>query len=73
MYHHEFPITVSQRAADGALSLFVEGFRQGNVPQMLFGLKVLQSATAAQVEAAMPSVELSQRVTRAEISAMFAR
>jgi hypothetical protein len=73
MYHREFPITLSQPAADGALSIFVEGFRKDDVPQMLFGLKVLSSATDAQVQAAMPSVQASQPVTRAEIEAMFAR
>ncbi len=73
MYHREFLITLSQPAANGALGIFVEGCRHDNVPQMLFGLKLLRSATEAQLAAAMSAVELGQRVTRAEISAMLAR
>ena len=71
MYHREYPITPSQQAANGALDIFVEGFRKGDVRQMLFGLSVLRSATEVQVHAAMPVVQVSQRVTRAEILAML--
>ena len=73
MYHHEFPITPTQRATNGALDVFVEGCRKDDVRQQLFGLSVLRSATEARIEAAMPFVQASQRVTRTEIDAMFAR
>ena len=73
MYHREFPITPSQQATNGALDIFVEGCRKDNIRQQLFGLSVLQSATEAQIHAAMPFVESSQQVTQAEIVAMFAR
>ncbi len=73
MIHREYPITPSQQATNGALDIFVEGCRKDNVPQMLFGLSVLRSATEAQVHAAMPIVQASQRVSVAEIEAMFAR
>jgi hypothetical protein len=73
MYHREFLITPSQQATNGALCMFVEGCRKNDVRQQLFGLSVLRSATEAQVQAAMPFVEGSQRVTRAQIDAMLAR
>ena len=73
MYHREYPITLTQQATNGALNIFVEGCREDNVRQQLFGLSILRSATEAQVHAAMPSVEASQRVTLAEIHAMLAR
>jgi hypothetical protein len=73
MYHREYPITPSQQATNGALDIFVEGCRHDNVRQQLFGLSVLRSATAEQVEAAMPIVQRLQRVTHAEIMVMFAR
>jgi hypothetical protein len=65
-------ITPSQQAVTGALDIFVEGCRHGKVHQQLFGLSVLQSATGAAIEAAMPAVQASQSVTAAEIHAMFA-
>jgi hypothetical protein len=73
MYHRVYPITPSQEAANGALDIFVEGCRNGNVRQQLIGLSVLQSATAAQVHAAMPFAQTSQGVTAAEIGAMLTR
>jgi hypothetical protein len=73
MYHREYPITPSQQATNGALSIFVEGCQKNDIRQQLFGLSVLRSATEAQVHAAMPSVQVSQHVTQAEIAAMFAR
>jgi hypothetical protein len=69
--HPEHPITPSQEAANGALSIFVEGCRKADLRQQLFGLSVLRSATEAQVHAALPAVQASQHVTRAEIEAMF--
>ena len=71
MYHREDPITPSQQATNGALCIFVEGCRKDDVRQQVFGLSVLRSASEAQVHAAMPFVETSQRVTRAEIDAML--
>ena len=73
MIYREHPITPTQQAANGALDIFVEGFRKDSATQMLFGLSVLRSATEAQVHAAMLVVQASQRVTRAEIDAMLAQ
>ena len=73
MYHREYPITPSQQATNGALDIFVEGCRRDNVPQQLFGLSILGSATETQIHAAMPFVQTSQQVTLAEIHAMLAR
>ena len=73
MYHHEYPITPSQQATNGALDIFVEGCRKDDIRQQLFGLSVLRSATEAQVHAAIPFVQASRRVTQAEIMAKFAR
>ncbi|MBL9213130.1 MAG: hypothetical protein JNL92_21895 [Opitutaceae bacterium] len=72
MYPKLHPITPSQAATNGALDIFVEGFRLERVPQMLIGLSVLGSATAAQVHAAMTVVQASRGVSRAEIEAMLA-
>lgn len=73
MYHHEFPITPSQDAITGALSIYVEGGRKDDARQMLFGLSVLRHATEEQLAVAMPLVEISQRTTRADIQEMLAR
>jgi hypothetical protein len=73
MYHREYPITPSQQATNGAMSIFVEGCQKNDMRAQLFGLSVLRSATEAQVHAAMPFVQVSQHVTQAEIVAMFAR
>lgn len=73
MYHREYPITPSQQAANGAMDIFVEGCRKGDMRQQLIGLSVLQSATEAQVRAAMPFAQARQPVTLAEIESFFAR
>jgi hypothetical protein len=73
MYHHEYPITLRQEAANGALSIFVEGCEKGDVRQQLFGLSVLRSATEAQVHSAVRSVQVSQHTSEAGIMALFAR
>lgn len=73
MYHREYPIIVTQQATNGALDIFVEGCRKENLRSQLFGLSILRSATEAQIHAAMPFVQASQRVTEAEIAAMFVR
>lgn len=73
MYHREYPITPTQQAADGALSIFVEGCQKDNVRQQLFGLSVLRSATEAQVHAAMPFAQTAHGVTRAQIQALLVR
>lgn len=73
MYHREYPITPSQQATNGALDIFVEGCRKGDVRQQLFGLSVLRSATEAQIHAAMPLVQASQHVTQAELAALLVR
>lgn len=73
MYHREYPITPTQPAITGALSLFVEGGLRDDARQMLFGLSVLRHGTAEQIEAAMPVVQASQRVSKEEIDGMLAR
>jgi hypothetical protein len=72
MYPKFHPIVPSQAATNGALDIFVEGFRLEKVPQMLIGLSVLGSATAAQVQPAMKVVQASRGVSQAEIQAMLA-
>ena len=72
MYYREFPITPSQQAVNGALSIYVEGGRKNDAHQMLFGLSVLRQATEEQIQSAMPSVEASQGITAVEIRAMLA-
>lgn len=73
MYHREYPITPSQQATNGALSIFIEGSQKANVRQQLVGLSVLRSATEAQVESAMPGAQAAHGVSRAEIHAMLER
>ncbi len=73
MYRTEYPITPSQQATTGALSIFVEGCQKGDVRQQLFGLSVLRSATEEQLHAAMPSAQSSRGVTLAEIHALLGR
>lgn len=71
MINREYPITPTQQAANGALDLFVDSFRQNQIKPMLIGLSVLRSATEAQVLAAMTFVQASRNVTAAEIHAML--
>lgn len=73
MYHREFPISPSQDAITGALCIYVEGGQKDDVRQMLFGLSVLRHATEEQLSIAMPMVEASKQMTRAEIQEMLAR
>jgi hypothetical protein len=73
MYNHTQPITPTQQATNGAMSIFVEGCQKNDLRQQLFGLSVLQSATEAQVLAAMPFAQAIHRVTLAEVQAMFCR
>ena len=73
MYHREYPITPSQQATNGALSIFVEGCQKNDMRQQLFGLSVLRSATEAQVHSAMPFAQATHGVTLAAIHAMLAR
>lgn len=71
-FRRTYPMTPSQQAANGALDIFVEGFRRADAAQMIFGLSVLRNATAAQVEAAMVFVQSTGRATPAEIGVMLA-
>lgn len=73
MYHREYPISPSQQAINGALSIYVEGGRKDDVPQMLFGLSVLRHATEEQIDVAMPFVQASQHMTRIEIQEMLTK
>lgn len=73
MYHREYPITPSQQAINGALSIYVEGGKKDDVRQMLFGLSVLRHATADQIRIAMPLVQVSQAMTSNAIQEMLVR
>ena len=73
MYHRTFPIAPTQQATNGALEIYVGGARAENIPQMLIGLSVLQSASADQVHAAMHFVQTSLGITIAEIEGLLAR
>jgi hypothetical protein len=72
MYHREYPITPTQQATNGALNIFIAGYRHENAREMLIGLSVLSSATETQVNAAIQSVQANHGATVAEISAMLA-
>lgn len=61
--------TPSQQAADGALEIYLEGWDDDNELQMLFGLSVLQSAQAVQVESAIATAAERRGETIAEIHA----
>jgi len=73
MYHRLHPISPTQQATNGALDIFVAGFRQENVRDMLIGLSVLSNATEAQVHEAMAFVQTSQQVTPDQIQSMLAQ
>ncbi len=73
MYYREYPITPSQPAVNGALCIYVGGGKKDDPRVMLFGLSVLRHATEAQIDAAIPFVQASQRMTKAEIQAMLAK
>jgi len=73
MFHREYPITPSQPAINGALCIYVEGGKKDDARQMLFGLSVLRHATEEQIQAAMPSVQASQHMTKNQIQDMLAK
>lgn len=73
MYHRLHSISPTQQATNGALDIFVTGFRQDNVREMLIGLSVLSSATEAQVHEAMTFVQTSRQITADEMHSMLAR
>jgi hypothetical protein len=73
MYHREYPITPSQPAINGALCIYVEGGKKADARQMVFGLSVLRHATEEQIQAALASVQVSQRMTKIEIQDMLAK
>jgi hypothetical protein len=73
MYHREYPITPSQQAVNGALSIYVEGARKDDARQQLFGLSVLRHATEEQIQNAMPFVQQTQGMSNAAIQEMLAR
>ena len=73
MYQREYPITPSQAATNGALSIFVEGCQKHDIHQQLFGLTVVQSATEEQINVAMPFAQSTHDVTLNEIGAMLTR
>jgi hypothetical protein len=65
------PYLPSQQAANGALDIFVQGYREQNPRLMLFGLSVLRSATAPQVAAATGEMERRGTAAAGEIAEMF--
>ena len=73
MYHREYPITPSQQAINGALSIYVEGGKKDDARQMLFGLSILRHATEEQIRIAMPLVQGSQDMTNTGIQELLAR
>lgn len=70
--HHAPPGPISQAAAVGALDIFVDGHRYNDVSRMLFGLNLLQDASAAQIEAAIAFMGDHQHLSRADIESMLA-
>ena len=73
MYHREYPITPSQQAINGALSIYVEGGKKDDVRQQLFGLSVLRHATEEQIQVATQFVQFEQSISNGEIQEMLAR
>jgi hypothetical protein len=73
MYHREYPITPSQQAVNGALSIYVEGGKKDDMRQQLFGLSVLRHATEEQIAQAMPFVQQTQGMSRLAIQEMLTR
>lgn len=51
------PFAPTQQATDGSLAIYLDGRAKGDVLQMLFGLAVLRSASGAQVESAIATVQ----------------
>lgn len=72
MRHTLHAIVPGQSAVNGALDLYVEGHGRDDVKQMLVGLTVLASATAAQIAAAVPVVAAARRLGPDAVSALFA-
>lgn len=68
-YRRTQTITPSQQAVEGALEIYLEGWDDDNALRMLFGLSVLQSAQAAQVESAITTAGDSRGEAGAEIRA----
>jgi hypothetical protein len=73
MYKHNYPVSPSQQAINGALCIYVEGGKRDNARQMLLGLSVLRHATEEQIQAAMPFVQTSQHMTKLGIQDMLAK
>ena len=64
--------TPTQQAVNGAMDIFVAGFRRDQVWQRQVGLSVLARATEEQVREAMRFVEAHGRAAVGEIEAMLA-
>jgi hypothetical protein len=65
-------ITPGQPATEGALEIYVDAHRRGQVGNMLIGLSVLSSATVAQIELAIPVVAARHHVSPATIAGLLA-
>jgi hypothetical protein len=66
------PIAPGQAAVAGALDIYVEARGRDDVKQMLVGLTVLASATAAQIAAAVPVVAAARQLGPDAVAAMLA-
>ncbi len=71
MNRPSYHITPTQQATNGAMDIFVEGHLANNIPQMLFGLEVLRSATESQVQTAMRLEQAIRPLSLGQIQAMF--
>lgn len=71
MQRREHRLTPSQQATNGALDNFVDGCRKDDVRQQLLGLSVLQSATEAQIHAALRFTLSNRHLTPAEVRTKF--
>ncbi len=66
------PIAPGQAAVNGALDIYIEARGRYDVKQMLVGLTVLASATAAQIAAAVPVVATARQLGPDAVAAMLA-
>lgn len=73
MNHREYPITPSQQAINGALSIFVEGGRKDDARKQLVGLSVLRHASEEQMKTALSAVAVNEHLAAGVIQEMLAR
>jgi hypothetical protein len=61
----------SQQAINGALDIYVDGGRHGNIQHMLFGLEVLRDGTEAQIRSAILFVQSTHQLADGVIEHML--